>query len=279
MKETFLYKKVAHIISDQIKSGTLLTGDRLPSQRKFSRQLKVSIGTVQRAYEDLEDQGLIVPKHRSGYYVSIKKAMPQFHLPKRESAPIPSDISVLETAISVVRSAARNDLVQLGSAIPNVSGKAVFQLHQMLKQHAHKIPNYEEDPIGFLPLRRQLARRSYITGKAFQPDDIVITTGCQEALTLALRCVSQPGDIIAIESPCYYGALQAMKVLKLKAVEIPTSPVNGIDTAILESTIEKWPVKAILLAPSFSNPSGYLCPDSKKKANCRNSTKKRHTLD
>lgn len=264
MKENFLYKKIAGIISDQIDNKVLLSGDRLPSQRQLSRQLKVSIGTVQHAYAYLEDQGLILPKHRSGYYVFLQKQIPAFNQDERDLTSVPSEISVLETAISVVRSGSQKNLIQLGSAIPNVNGKAVFQLHQALKRHAHKIPNYEEDPLGYLPLRKQLSRRSYITGKAVHPDDIIITAGCQEALTLALRCIAQPGDVIAVESPCYYGVLQAMEVLKLKAVEVPTSPVEGIDTTILASIIKKWPVKGVLLNPSFSNPSGYLCPDLKK---------------
>lgn len=264
MKHEPRYQKIAGIISGQVHTRVLLPGDRLPSQRNLSQQLKVSIGTVQRAYALLEDQGLIRPRQRSGYYVAPQKPAPIIHQGNEAFAPVPSGISVMETAISVVRSAARSGLVQMGSAIPDVGGKAVVMLHQALKRHALKCPNYEEDPQGYLPLRRQLARRSYATGKAVQPQDIVITAGCQEALTLALRCVTRPGDIIAVESPCYYGVLQAMEVLELKAVEIPTSPVDGIDTAMLSAIIEKWPVKAVLLTPSFSNPSGYLCPDAKK---------------
>ncbi len=264
MMAGFLYKKVAKIISDQIENKVLHPGDQLPSQRQLSQQLKVSIGTVQHAYADLEDQGLILPKNRSGYYVRIFKSVSALSQVTESFTPTPSKITVLETAISVMRSAAQKDLVQLGSAVPNVQGKAVDQLHQALKRHAHKIPNYEEDPLGYLPFRRQLARRSYNTGKQCHPDEIVITAGCQEALTIALRCIAESGDSIAVESPCYYGALQAMEVLGLKAIEIPTSPVNGIDTQSLESALKTWPVKGILLNPSFSNPSGYLCPDSKK---------------
>lgn len=67
-----------------------------------------------------------------------------------------------------------------------------------------------------------------------------------------------------MESPCYYGVLQALEVLELKAIEIPASPMDGIDTDILESALQTWPVKGILLNPSFSNPSGYVCPRAKK---------------
>jgi DNA-binding transcriptional MocR family regulator len=163
-----------------------------------------------------------------------------------------------------MRSAARKKQVQLGSAIPNVQGKAVMQLHRELKRCADKIPNYEEDPLGYLPLRRQLARRSIDSGKSFHPDDIVITAGCQEALTIALRCIAKPRDIIVVESPCYYGVLQALEILELAVIEIPVSPVDGMEMGQLESILQAWPVKGILMNPSFSNPSGYLCPEQKK---------------
>lgn len=252
------------MISDQIKNNTLQPGDRLPSIRLLSQKMKVSIGTIQQAYADLEDQGLVRAKKRSGYYVKIRKS---FALLPPQAEPFtskPTKVTVLETAISVMRSAARKNLIQLGSAIPNVQGKAVIQLHRELKRHCHKVPNYEEDPQGYLPLRRQLARRSVTAEKVIDPDEIVITAGCQEALTIALRCISKSGDVIVVESPCYYGVLQALECLELKAIEIPASPIDGINIELLESVIQTWPVKGILLNPSFSNPSGYVCSEEKK---------------
>ncbi len=259
-----LYKKVGRIIFDQIENHTFQSGQRLPSERQLSKKLNVSIGTVQRAYADLEDLGLIIPKKRSGYYVKPSKPV-SISPPKVEHfESIPSNVRVLETAISVMQVASKKGLVKLGSAIPNVTGKAVVKLHQALKRRSQKIHNYEEDPQGYLPLRRQIARRSISTGKSYHPDEIVITAGCQEALTIALRCISKPGDTIVVESPCYYGALQALEFLELNAIEIPSSPSDGIDTATLETVLQTWPVKGILLNPSFSNPSGYLCPELKK---------------
>ncbi|MEA3467038.1 MAG: PLP-dependent aminotransferase family protein [Thermodesulfobacteriota bacterium] len=260
-----LYKKVGKIISNQIGNKTLQCGDRLPSQRQLSQQLNVSIGTVQHAYADLDDQGLIQPKPRSGYYVKAFNIIPIAPPETDFFKSTPAVVNIFETGVSVMRSAANKNIIQMGSAVPDVQGRAVTQLHQALKRNAHKVPNYGEDPLGYLPLRRQLARRSYNTGKSCHPDEIVITSGCQEALTIALRCIAKPGDVIAVESPCYFGMLQALELLELKAIEIPVSPVDGIDTVVLESVLENWPVKGIVLNPSFSNPSGYLCSDSKRR--------------
>lgn len=95
------------------------------------------------------------------------------------------------------------------------------------------------------------------------PDDIVTTCGTMEALNLCLRAVAKPGDTIAIESPTFYGILQAS--LGMRALEIPTHPRDGIDLDALEQAIKKNKVKACLLIPNFNNPLGCCMPDNNKK--------------
>jgi hypothetical protein len=63
---------------------------------------------------------------------------------------------------------------------------------------------------------------------AVSPDDVVVSNGCQEALVLCLRAVAEAGDIIVIESPAFFGILQAVESLGLKALEIPSDPKHGI---------------------------------------------------
>jgi DNA-binding transcriptional MocR family regulator len=98
------------------------------------------------------------------------------------------------------------------------------------------------------------------------PDEIVITNGCQEALVLALRALTQPGDVVAIESPTFYGLLQALEALQLEALEIPTDPVEGLSLDALQLALERWPVKVCVATPSFSNPLGYCMPEARKRA-------------
>ena len=103
-------------------------------------------------------------------------------------------------------------------------------------------------------------------GCRVSPDEIIVTSGCQEALVLALRATTSPGDVVAIESPSFYGLLQAIESLGLKALEIPTDPVTGISLEALELALEKWPVGACVLTANFSNPLGGCMPDEKKRA-------------
>jgi DNA-binding transcriptional MocR family regulator len=96
--------------------------------------------------------------------------------------------------------------------------------------------------------------------------DIVITTGCHEALSAAIRAICQPGDIVAVDSPSFHGVMQALKGFGMKALELPTDPLTGISLEALELALEQWPIKAIQLTPTCNNPLGYIMPDTNKRA-------------
>src|SRR6202035_2510295 len=95
---------------------------------------------------------------------------------------------------------------------------------------------------------------------------IVVTCGCTEALTLALKAVAQAGDTIAIESPTYFGLLHVLEALDLRALELPTHSATGVDLPALERALEGKSVAACLLSSSFNNPLGCTMPDDKKTA-------------
>jgi DNA-binding transcriptional MocR family regulator len=94
------------------------------------------------------------------------------------------------------------------------------------------------------------------SGTRVAADDILITNGAMEALTLSLQAVTRPGDAVVIESPAFYAALQALERLRLKAVEIPCDPRAGLDLDALRVALRRHPVKACWFMPSFHNPTG-----------------------
>lgn len=103
-------------------------------------------------------------------------------------------------------------------------------------------------------------------GSVVTADDLVLTSGCHSALSLALLSVCQPGDIIAVESPCYYGTMQMLRGLGLKTIEIPTDPETGISIEALELALDQWPIKGVILVPNCNNPLGFIMPDARKRA-------------
>ena len=119
---------------------------------------------------------------------------------------------------------------------------------------------------GDANLRRQIALRYMIDGLHVAADEIVVTNGALEGLNLCLMAVARPGDIILIESPTFYAALQSIERIGLRAVEVPSHPKDGIDLVAMERSIERHKPKACWLMTNFQNPLGSLLSDNKKKA-------------
>ncbi|TBR44876.1 PLP-dependent aminotransferase family protein [Marinomonas agarivorans] len=250
-----LYEKIADQIEQNIKEGMFIPGSKIPSVRKSSKQLAVSVATVLQAYGLLEDRGIIKARPQKGYFVQEQVTS------YAESTTL--EVNTLEAIPAVVTDllyASQNpDITQFGAAIPDTQFLPIRQLQRSVGRLMRLKPEicaaYEFVP-GSLNLRRQIAIRMLDAGYHAQPDEIVITLGCQNALMHALQATTQPGDIIAIETPTYHGLLQAVNLLKLKAIEIPCHIETGLDLDALEQAISEWPVKACVVTPSHQNPTG-----------------------
>jgi DNA-binding transcriptional MocR family regulator len=160
-------------------------------------------------------------------------------------------------------------LVQLGAALPNPELLPKERIDRLMASLARSkdldIYQYQFPP-GLETLRVEIAQRAVDSGCSLTPGDIVITSGGVEAINLGLLAVCRPGDIVAIESPMYFGTLQCLEVLQLKALEIPTHPRDGISLDALTFAIEHNPVRAVIVISNFNNPLGSCIPDDRKKA-------------
>jgi DNA-binding transcriptional MocR family regulator len=263
------YERYAHEIGNLIRAQTLRPGDRLPSVRQASAGRQISPATVFAAYYLLEDQGLIVTRARSGYYVLPQaqplQAEPGTAPPGTQSTPV--EISAL--VFAVLESTRQADVVPLGSAFPSPALFPLDKLARCLTPAMRKLAPerlVEDLTQGNERLRRQISLRYAASGTAVEPDEVVITHGAMEALNLCLQAVTQPGDVVAVESPTFYSALQALERLKLRAVEVATHPRDGIDLDSLAAVLQSHPVKACWFMPNFQNPLGSLMPPSRKQA-------------
>ncbi len=262
------YAQLAATLGERIEQGLYRPGDRLPSVRALSEEHGVSISTVQQAYRVLEDDGLVEPRPKSGYFVPERRELPPMPAMTRP-AQRPVDVSQWDQVLEQVRRAPGGDFVQLGRGTPDIASPSLKPLQRAMVHAARRTDLQSlgyEGIQGSLPLREQIARLMLDSGCQVPPSEIVITTGCQEALAITLRAICEPGDIIAIDSPSFHGAMQALKAYGLKALEIPTDPTNGISLEALELAMEQWPVKLILLTPNCNNPLGYIMPDARKRA-------------
>ncbi|HET6407910.1 MAG TPA: PLP-dependent aminotransferase family protein [Chthoniobacteraceae bacterium] len=262
-----LYEQVADRIEKLIRTGTLRAGERIPSVRRASAQHGVSMTTAIQAYLALENRGLIEARPRSGYYVRalIRDRVPE---PLETRPRHAARLVGVGRLLSRLFDADRNpEVVPLGAAYPGAENLPSVKLSRIMASVARSAGSrgvcYDMPP-GSEHLRRQLARRSLDWGTQLSPDEIITTCGATEALTLCLRAVTKPGDIVAVESPTYFGVLHQIEELRLKAVEIPMHPRDGMQLDALESALKKHRVAACLAVPNFSNPLGSLMPDENK---------------
>jgi len=267
MTNLLLYQRIAHQLAEDIRRGVYRPGERVPSVRKMSMQLNVSHATVLQAYANLEDQGMIRARPQSGFYVHHTPAL---------TAPTP-DIAQVERPTLVTRSSIinqvlsesrRDGLIPLGAAVPHVDYLPARALHQQLAKitrfQSQRAFSYMFSP-GYEPLRRQVAIRMRDAGVVVGPDEVVITHGCVDALQMSLRVLTKPGDLIAAESPSYYGLLQLADLLGLKVIEIPCDPDTGLSLEALHLAASQWPIKALVLTARLSNPLGGSVPDARQK--------------
>lgn len=263
-----LYRNLAEILGDRIEQGLYRPGDRLPSVRALSQEHGVSLSTVQQAYRELEDGGLVEPRPKSGYFVPQSRQKPALPMVSR-TAQRPVEVSQWDQVLELVSTPFHSDLIQLGRGIPDIATPTLKPLLRSLSRLSRR-QSLKELSYGSLEgdvgLREQIARLMLDSGCQVPAQDIVITTGCHEALSVALRAVCQPGDIVAVDSPSFHGVMQALKGFGLKAIELPTDPLTGINLHALEMALEQWPIKAIQLTPSCNNPLGYIMPEANKRA-------------
>lgn len=263
-----LYMQVANGLEKMIAEEVLLIGDKLPSVRILSEENGISMGTAFQAYYHLEAKGLIESRPKSGYYVRFNhKRFPA--LPKMiPTDALSHDVSVKEMIASLYADISSTDVINFALAVPDMSlmpaakiNKSVMHALRSSKDHCIGYEHTQGNP----ELRKQIARLSFNWGGKVKPDEVVVTSGCLEAVTLCLKAVTKYGDTVAVECPTYFGIFQAIENMGLKVVEISSDPVNGADLDSFEKAIKNFPIKACLFIPNYNNPMGSCMPDHQKK--------------
>jgi DNA-binding transcriptional MocR family regulator len=265
-----LYLQVAEGLEKMIDADVLKIGDKLPSVRVLSHEYGISMGTAFQAYYHLEGKGLIESRPKSGYYVRFSQkrfpGLPSMVQPDTLS----HEVTVKEMISSIYGDIARHGkkIVNFAIAVPDPSLLPLAKINKSvvraLRQSPDSCTGYEQTQ-GNPELRKQVARLAFNWGGKLKPEEVIITNGCLEAITLCIKAVTRPGDTVAVESPNYFGIFQALENLGLKVVEISSDIVNGLDLDCLQTAIRKYPVRACVVVPNFNNPLGSCMPDENKK--------------
>ena len=264
-ESNFLYQQVVDLISGNIDSGTLRPGDRLPSLRQMSIKAGVSVPTVRQAYVELERQRKIRSRPQSGFYVRRTRENPLVRpSPAFRANAQPTACECRSLMDRVYEGLHDPSLVPLGIANPSLARPAAKSLHRAMKRVMSRA---EQSSISYAPtrgepaLRRQIAWRYLDTiGTSVDPDEVCVTNGGQEALSIALQTVAGKGDVIAVESPTYHGTLELIDSLGMLAIEVETCPEDGVTLSALEKTLDTHPVRACIFSTTLHNPLGVSMP-------------------
>jgi DNA-binding transcriptional MocR family regulator len=268
MSHELKYERLADRMRRQIQRGVLRAGERLPSLRRLGRDQHISLATAVEAYQQLEREGLIEARDRSGYYVrSAPAGAPDGSRARyRSRLPMPVRNPAL---LGVLDVQSRGDLVPLHAATPDVSllptAALAASVARVMRRDAATALAYTA-PQGLAELRERVAQRYAQCGVEVDPDEVVITAGALEAISLTLRTVTRPGDVVVLETPTYHGLLQAVAAQGLRVLEVPNRPGRGIDANALRELVERHAVRAALLVPNFNNPVGSITSDDDKRA-------------
>ena len=258
------YRRLAADIEGRIERGDLRAGERLPSLRELRGKLGLGLNTVYQAYMELEALGLVEARPKSGFFVR-GAGLRDLRVPRFPRQPArPAKVRLADITNAVVANSLDPALVPLGASTLSPALLPHRQLERtirgLLAGGTGRLLQYETAE-GAPELRRQLAARLLGLLPGVSEEEVIVTNGCMEAVTLTLLAATTTGDLVAVESPTHFGFLQLLRELGLRVVEMPTDPRRGVVPQALERVLRENPVKACLLTPTFQNPTGALMPE------------------
>lgn len=260
-----LYLQVAMRCARLIASGSLQPGQRLPSVRDSAAQNNVSVSTVVQAFHYLEEHGVVTARPKAGYFVTAASKVNAAHV-----------VRGMEQSPEASRPQAANPPgggTNLGVSFAGYSPKDKdffdgerirVAMSRATRLKRATLTEYNS-AAGTTALRNAVALRAMHLGCTLKGEDIVITSGCINAVTMCLQAVTRPGDLVAVESPTFFGFLDLLESLNLKAFPLPTDPRTGISLPALQLALDTQPIKALLLVPTLSNPLASIMPLTHKR--------------
>lgn len=267
MSDAYRYQELESWLERCITELRWREGERLPSIRTLCRERGLSKATVQHALQRLEVRGLVEARPKAGYFVSVRSS--DFGQPlSRARIEAPRPVSVSDLLLDIMGRSAAFDLLpelRCGDLPPGIVALN-RAIGRALRRPAQGSFQYYDEPAGDQGLRAQLALHLCRRGWRVEPEQLCITSGCQNALFLALMASCKRGDVVAVESPGFYGVMQLIEHLELQVIEVPTGNNNsGMDIDALEEVLKRWKVRACIVSPAFATPGGALMPESAKR--------------
>ncbi|WP_283132901.1 PLP-dependent aminotransferase family protein [Rhizohabitans arisaemae] len=239
------YRALADAVRALIMDGRLPLHVRLPAERHLAEALGVSRTTVTAAYDRLREGGHIESRQGSGSWT----ALPAVVAPGAGPWAVPADDS----------------LIQLQAAAPPAPAILRTAMAEAFADHAEYEPGIGLEPLGVPALREAVASRYTERGLATRPDQIIVTSGAQQAVTLLMNLLAGPGDPVLVESPTYPHVFDMIRHRGARIVPVGVGD-DGWSLDLLGSAIRQAAVRLAYLIPDFHNPTGLLMDDADRAA-------------
>jgi len=252
--------KLTRAVSQAIKQGLLNPGIRLPSERSFAQALSVSRTTVVAVYDTLRESGWVESRSGSGTWISSKSSAVMAARSDAQTSALASS-----PLLGLLASQRERDTVDFALGTPAPLTELRPELFMLPPdEYAGLLRNSQYRPLGLSSLRQALADYYTASGLRTRKEEILVTTGAQQAIMVCAGLFLQRGDTALIEDPAYFGALDAFRAVGARISPLPVGP-DGVAPSVLRDRITATAARIVYLTPTFQNPTGGVMPRSARK--------------
>jgi len=256
------YTALADALRAAVLAGTLAPYTRLPSERDLAAALGVSRTTTAAAYGRLRELGFARSRTGSGTVVVLPRTTVRRPAPHAPGGDAPAASAPHVTSLDL------SDLSQATSAAPSGLHAAYSRALERLPEH---LSGGGYEPYGVAALREALAERHTARGTPTAPEEILVTTGGQHAITTVATTLLGAGDRAVVQSPTYYHAMEALRRAGARLVPVPVGrgdrdgrDAPGFDVELFDSTLRQVSPRLAYLVPDFHNPTAYTLTDAER---------------
>ena len=241
-----LHRKLTAAFREAVERGYFHAGERLPSERELAVRLAVSRSTVVAAYDVLRAEGLLESRQGSGTRVR-SRALGSDSV----ASTIPPLTSVYRSLIS-----GSDGVISLACAVFPAHPRVAEAFADVMAEDGGKLFGFSGyTPAGLPELRESIAEMLTADGTTTTPDQVVVTTGAQQAVNLACALFVRPGDDVVVESPSFAGTLDIFRARGARLAPVAIDD-DGVDVAMVRDLVAARHPSALYVMPSFHNPTG-----------------------
>jgi DNA-binding transcriptional MocR family regulator len=220
-----------------VVDGRLAVRTRVPSERALATELRISRGSVSRAYDRLREEGYLASRRGAGSWLTVPGGG------KPGALPPPPGAAEVERVL---------DLTVAALPAPALLTESAARAAEGLRRHVHA---HGYSAFGLPELRDAVAARLTERGLPTVADEVLITSGAQHALHLVLSLLTAPGDRVLVDAPMYPRTLAAVRAARARAVGVPLG-ASGWDAEGWAAAVRAASPRVGLTAPDFHNPTG-----------------------